>query len=455
MRLVKMRVAQVMTLMFALGVTMLPAAEKAAKEPGEEKGADFKFSKVDLSLLEQADALDRKLEREGMVYHDEAMETYVNQVGRAMLPAGSAPERVMWQFRTVRDPLANAFALPNGSIYVTTGLVAKLENEDQLAGVLAHEMTHVTDRHAYLAFRDYRKKSMIANIAVTAASVAPGGSSWGDLIILAGSIIPVMMVASIEGYSRELERDADMYAFNKMVEGNYDPKELVNTFRLLEQNEEANVGKIYYNDHPKLEDRIAYMTSMISSKPAVVVPADVFAARRMKYLTLTSQVAREDIHLAILSSRPRTALARAQKLLDFQPNSAENLCAEADAYRALGPWTPKPSDQELTKHEEKKEMKMKMKFTDDEEERKLLAGDQGQTVWRDNQKSAEENYKKALAVDPGNAKSYLGLGQLYDKTNRNQEALAAYQKYLELAPNALDRQRVQGRINALSGSANR
>ena len=100
-----------------------------------------------------------------MVYHDEAMDTYVNQVGRAMLPSGTAPERVLWQFRVIRDPMANAFALPNGSIYVTTGLVSKLENEDQFAGVLAHEMTHVTDRHAYLAFRDYRKKATIANIA--------------------------------------------------------------------------------------------------------------------------------------------------------------------------------------------------------------------------------------------------------------------------------------------------
>ncbi len=420
----------------------------------EEKGANFQFTKVDLSLLDQADVMDRKLERDGMVYHDEAMETYVNQVGRAMLPTGAAPERVMWQFRVVRDPMANAFALPNGSIYVTTGLVAKLENEDQLAGVLAHEMTHVTDRHAYLAFRDYRKKAAIANIAATVASVAPGGSSWGNLIIFAGSIMPALMMSSITGYSRELEREADMYAYNKMVEGNYDPNELVNTFRLLEATEEANVGKIYYNDHPKLDDRISYMTTMISSKPAVVVPPDVLAARKMKYLSLTEQVDREDIHQAILSNHPRTALARAQKLLEFHPNSAENLCAEGDAYRALGPWTAKPTEKELTRHEEKKEENLKLKLTEDEEERKLLSNDQGEATWRENQQSSEEAYKKALAVDPSNAKTYLGLGQLYDKVNRNKEALTAYQKYLELAPDAFDRQRVQGRIEVLQRIAN-
>jgi predicted Zn-dependent protease len=427
----------------ALGVTTLP---------GVEKGSTFTFTKVDLSLLEQADALDRKLEREGVVYHDEAMETYVNQVGRAMLPSETAPERVRWQFRISRDPMANAFALPNGSIYVTSGLVSLLENEDQLAGVLAHEITHVTDRHAYLAFRDYRKKSAIGNIAATAASVAPGGSAWGAAISMAGYVVPVVMIASINGYRRELERDADMYSFNKLAEGNYDPKELVNTFRLLEKMDEVGVEKIYYNDHPKLEDRIAYMSELISSKPPITVPPDVLAARRMKYLSLTELVVREDIHLAILSHRPRTALARATKLLDFHPNSAEDLCAQADAYRSLGPWTPRPSDQELSKGERKKEMALERKLTSDEEEHQYLSKDEGQAAWQENQRLAEETYKKALAIDPENAKTYLGLGQLYEKTTRNKEALAAYEKYLELQPNALDRQRVQGRIGILRRS---
>ncbi len=444
MRTIQVRPVLLVLMMTTLGVTTLP---------GVEKGSNFEFTKVDLSLLEQVEALDKKMEREGMVYHDEAMETYVNQVGRAMLPSGTAPERVMWQFRVVRDPMANAFALPNGSIYVTTGLVSLLDNEDQLAGVLAHEMTHVTDRHTYLANRDYRKKSTIASIATFASNVAPGGNAWGAGIRAAGEMVAVAAIASIYGYSRELERDADMYSFNKLVEGNYDPKELVNTFRLLEKTEEVNVGKIYYNDHPKLDDRIAYMTSLISSKPPLTVPTDVLAARRMKYLSLTEQVVHEDIHLSILSHHPRTALARAQKLLDFHPNSAENLRFEADAYRSLGPWTPRPSDQELSKDGKQKEQSLRRKFTSDEEERQLLTQGEGQAAWQENQRMAEETYQKAIAIDPANAKTYLGLGQLYEKSNRGKEALEAYEKYLELAPNALDRQRVQGRIDILRRSA--
>ena len=267
-------------------------------------------------------------------------------------------------------------------------------------------------------------------------------------------MVVIVASASITGYSRELEREADLYAYNKMVEGNYDPKELVNTFRLLERNEEVNVGKIYYNDHPKLDDRIAYMTSLISSKPPVSVPPDVLAARRMKYLSLTEQVVREDIHLAILSNHPRTALARSQKLLDFHPNSAENLCVEADAYRSLGPLDTATYRRRVEQTRNEEGTSAQIKLTSDEEESQLLKKDKGQTVWRENQRLAEEAYKKALTVDPANAKTYLGLGQLYDKSNRTKEALEAYQKYLELAPNALDRLRVQGRIDTLGGSVN-
>jgi len=446
MRATSVQTVALILMMTAVAVTT-PAAEK-----GVEKGTDFRFTKLDLSLLEQADAMDQKLEREGMVYHDDAMEAYLNRVGRAMLPTGGAPERVKWEFRIVRDPMPNAFAVPNGSIYVTSGLLSLMENEDQLAGVLAHEITHVTDRHAYLAFRSYRKKAAIANIAAIAASAAPGGSAWGLAIQIAGSMVPVVMMASVTGYSRELERDADMYAYGKLEEGGYDPKELVNSFRLLERMDEVNADKVYYNDHPKLDDRIGYMNDLISSKPPIMVPADVLSGRKSKYLGVTEPVVREDIHLAILSHRPRTALARAKKLADFHPESAANLCAEADAYRALGPWTPRPSDDELSKSGKKKEASVKKKFTSEEEDRHLLEQDEGQSAWKENQRLADEIYQKALSLDPGNAKTYLGLGQLYEETGRKKEALAAYQKYLELQPNALDHQVIQGRIAVLQRS---
>jgi len=418
-----------------------------------QQSEHFTFTKVDLDMLDQVMLVDKKYERDGLVYRDEALTAYVNQVGRAMLPSASAPERVKWDFRILRDPMPNAFALPNGTIYVNSGLLSLLENEDQLASVLAHEITHVTDRHAYLHYRDYRKKMAVANITAYLSNYAPGGSSWGAAIHAVGALVPAMMAASINGYSRELERDADIYAFNKLIEGGYDPREMPNTFRLLERNDEADVQKAFYNDHPKLEDRIRYITALVTSKSPAVVAREVLDERKMRLQTLTENVDREDIRLAILSHRPRTALARATKLTDFHPNSPDNLFAKAEAFQALGPWTPLPSEQELSSSAAKETHGLERKFTHDEMEKQLLAKESGQASLKENQEAADELYRQVLSIDPNHARTYRGLGQLLEQQHKKKDAVVAYQKYLELQPNALDQFQIRQRIESLQRSA--
>jgi predicted Zn-dependent protease len=415
----------------------------------------FVFTNVDLEFLKQADLADQKFEREGMVSHDEALNSYVTRVGLSMLPAGTAPERVKWSFKVFRDPMPNAFALPNGSIYVNTGLLSLLENEDQLASVLAHEITHVTDRHGYFENRDYRKKSAIISVAVFAGSMAPGNKNWGAAIQLAATTVPIVMTASIYGYRRERERDADIYAFNKIMEGNYDAREMINAFHLLERKDEADdtpKATPFYSDHPKLEDRISYLTSLINAKAPPTVPPAVLAERRMRYQSLTEAIVREDIRLAILAHHSRTALARATKLTEFHPDSADNLYTVAEAYRGLGPWTPRPSYSEMTGGGRRKSESLERRFTPLEEDRELLSKPEGRAAWEDNKRKAEENYQKALLANPGHAKTYSGLGQLYENEGKGKEAVAAYQKYLELNPNALDQTLVKQRISTLQRS---
>src|SRR4030095_6309775 len=90
---------------------------------------EFKLGEVDLEVLEQADLLDVRLERDGLVLGDEAANAYLRRIGRSLIPRGLELERVTWRFRALRDPQPNAFALPNGSIYVTTGLLTLIDNE--------------------------------------------------------------------------------------------------------------------------------------------------------------------------------------------------------------------------------------------------------------------------------------------------------------------------------------
>jgi hypothetical protein len=99
---------------------------------------DFKFTKVDLKLLEEVNGFDRQLTKKGVVLQDGELSAYLEGVGKHLLGNQPAAERVNFKFRALRDPMISAFALPNGSIYANTGLLAVLENQGELASVLGN-----------------------------------------------------------------------------------------------------------------------------------------------------------------------------------------------------------------------------------------------------------------------------------------------------------------------------
>ena len=139
---------------------------------------EFKFGEVDLEVLEQSDLLDIRLERDGLVLADEAANAYLRRIGQSLIPRGLELERVSWKFRALRDPQPNAFALPNGSIYVTTGLMTLIDNESQLAAIIAHELTHVMRRHTYVHNRSNRKKFLTMNVMSAVGAYAPLRRCW-------------------------------------------------------------------------------------------------------------------------------------------------------------------------------------------------------------------------------------------------------------------------------------
>ena len=153
--------APVILLLFSLLLSSLPVGVRAQQSPAtppqtpveqSSSSEKFDFSEVDKDLLHEINLLDERFEKEGVVYHDPGLDTYLTRVGTAVV-AGKKLENVEWKFRALRDPVPNAFALPNGSIYVNTGLLALLDDENQLAAILAHEVMHVSYRHTYLRNR--------------------------------------------------------------------------------------------------------------------------------------------------------------------------------------------------------------------------------------------------------------------------------------------------------------
>lgn len=409
---------------------------------------EFQFGKVDLELLEQVNLVDRRFEREGIVLEDEATNVYLDRIGKVLIPKGLKLENVTWRFRAARDPEPNAFALPNGSIYVTTGLLALLDNESQLAAILAHELTHVMRRHTYLQNRSNRKKFLTMNIIAAVGAYAPGGVA-GAMITIVTAVAPFLVLATMFGYSRELEREADLKGIDMMISAEYPPEEMVKALQLLTNDIEGEQIKLFYNDHPELQERIKYLSSYLGARADKVTAQMELNREKNAYLQKSEPIMRHDIQLAISAARFRSAVYLAQKLVDFHPDLSENVFWLAEAYRTLGPRSQQLTEKELTNSAKKDAAKKREKRTVDEQERELLTTPAGQENLKAHQQKAEELYRRALGLDSPTALAHRGLGMLYEKLGRQPAAVSEYQKYMELAPAAIDRERIQKRIEAL------
>lgn len=407
----------------------------------------FKFGEVDLEVLEQADLLDVRFERDGLVLADGPVNAFLRRVGQSLIPRDLELERVTWKFRALRDPQPNAFALPNGSIYVTTGLLTLIDNESQLAAIMAHELTHVMRRHTYMHNRSNRKKFLTMNVMAAVGAYAPGGVV-GAVITIVTTVAPFIMIATIYGYSRDLEREADLKGIDMMISAEYAPEEMVNVMKLLDRDFEGENIRLFYNDHPSLDERIKYLSSYLGARADTVTHQMELNRERAAYFKTVEPLMRHNLQLTINSGRARSAVFHAQRLVDFHEDS-ENLFWLAESYRTLGPRSPQLTEKELTNSAKKDAAKKRVKRTAEEEERDLLATDAGKENWQKHQQKAEELYRRALSAENPTPVAHRGLGMLYEKLERNSDAAAEYEKYLELSPTATDRERIQRRLDAL------
>jgi predicted Zn-dependent protease len=402
----------------------------------------FVFTKVDLKLLDESKAIDRELETRGLVFHDAAVDAHLTAVGRSVIPPGDL-EHVEWQFHVLRDPMVNAFALPNGSIYVNAGLLARAENDDQIAGVLAHEATHVAHRHGYLTNRSIRRKSFLLNAASWITWIPAGGVA-GQVISWSASVGQVAVVLSVYGYSRELEQEADVSGLDLLKRAGRRPDQLARMMFLFDDKLEPEPVPILYNDHPRTKQRIDYLRQKLG------MPDDLPAAEDRAYVLAMKTVIAQAVQLQIDGRRFRSAVAAATKLAAAQPDDSANLFLSGEAWRSLGPRRPRLSERELTNSGLRAGYKASRKLTEDEEVRQLTATEEGRAALQENRAKAEDFYRRAAALDPSAANPYLGLGALYQDAGRTADAIAAYRKCLELSPSASDRDRVERRLAALS-----
>ena len=194
-----------------------------------------------------------QIEKEfGGVVEDVGLQNYVDSVGQNIAEVSHTPD-LEWHFKALKHDSVNAFALPGGYVYITTGMLKKLNSEAQLAGVFAHESVHVTARHSTV------RMSEQIGLDILLSAVMPEDTPRG--VIQATSI--VRQIVSLK-YSRDDERQADDVGLDYMIWAGYGPYAMVETMQMLEEENKARPVE-FLSSHPAPQNRIAYMTQKIQT----------------------------------------------------------------------------------------------------------------------------------------------------------------------------------------------
>ena len=198
-----------------------------------------------------------------VVRNQPELQDYIANLGERLSKLSTAPD-YPYTFKIVADKNINAFALPGGPIYVTTGAITAAENEAQLAGVMAHEISHVALRHStHQASRAYAFQ-----IPLALAGIALGSS--GSLLAQLTEIGIGFGVNSVfMKYSRDAEQQADILGARTMARAGYNPVEMANFFEKLERQQQKSGGQPiqFFSDHPNPGNRVKYVEEEVRSLP--------------------------------------------------------------------------------------------------------------------------------------------------------------------------------------------
>lgn len=175
----------------------------------------------------------------------------VSQVGKKLVAATSAAQTVyagQFDFHLLNDPqTVNAFALPGGQIFITTGLLGRLENQDQLAGVLGHEIGHVVARHSAEKLAQMELAQGLTG-AVTMATYDPENPNSGYLAQAVSNMLQLK-------YGRDQELQSDDLGVRFMMEAGYDPEQLIHVMEILKQAGGGQRIPEFQSSHPDPDNR--------------------------------------------------------------------------------------------------------------------------------------------------------------------------------------------------------
>jgi predicted Zn-dependent protease len=372
--------------------------------------------------IEQASAEEsRKLNSSDRIYKDEEVTNYIRKVAMPLVPDYAWSDH-NFKFMVIRDPSLNAFALPNGAIYVHTGLLAKLDNEAQLAVVLGHEISHVTQKHGQRQYKKSLTTFLPAQIGAMLLGVNLQKNTDNQLVrTMAGLGLQLGLSAAVNGYGRTLEDQADRVGLRYAVEAGYDPRQGPKVWDVFNDvyGDESRIENFFYGNHSTNAVRKENLRTEIhrhyapqkgdsGDSPAGSarngsrgrVEADSYQATM---LPLIRDNAVDDFNL----KRYRLSAKGFERVIEHRPG-------DPVAHHYMG--------------------------------RIILATDNSE----DAVSRALSEYQEAISNAPDYYDLHRDLGVLYERMGRKNEARAHFRKYLDLArDDAPDRRAVERELDRL------
>jgi predicted Zn-dependent protease len=200
------------------------------------------------------------LQRFGLPVNDEALQRYVNLVGNAVA-ANSKRPTIPYRFAVLDSPVQNAFATPGGIIFISKAFLGILENESELAAVLAHEVGHVAAKHAISSTR--RAQFFQGAAAIGAATMKKEDGQ--QLVSVVGDLQTVLFD---KGLDKDMEFEADSAAMETAYRTGYDPRGMITALQKLQQIQSSSTEKgSWFSTHPPLDERIAKLQEQLANYP--------------------------------------------------------------------------------------------------------------------------------------------------------------------------------------------
>ena len=371
--------APILTLALAFALTAPVHAGDVA--PWAGAASIQELDPAEKSLWHEANEFDQALARAGKVNTDPALNGYLQDIMDRLYPEFKGRFNV----RLLNAQHINAFALPNGSIYVNAGLIARFENEAQLATVLAHEGAHFIHRHAL------QQAERVRNAAAFALMVGMLG------VPLVGDIVAL---SSMFGYSREHEREADEIGYRRLIAAGYAPRESIRTFEHLQAEiKAAEISEpFFFASHPRLQERIDNFSELAKDANSGEIARERFVETTagLRLASLEADLAAYRFKQIIL------VLGNPEHRREYPPEASYYL---GEAYRLRNE-----------------------------------AGDLD---------AAEREFSRVMESTPQFAPVHRALGLLYYKRGDTALAVSRLRRYLELAPVAPDRGHVEYYLSSL------